>query len=198
MVSTARIFFAGVATSALLVGVGFGGGILLGRAAIEPVHPTKMDQFRTAKRSLPTARVILPAPMETAIDPPATSSAPFVQAANPIASEPQKTSPEDQPRVASENANQARMQDMKNAERAEMAKVERKKAEATNQRRKAAERDRHRRYAERKARQEAALQAQEQRNQEQRQALHKQAGPFGLLAFGDGSEGPRQASFFGN
>ena len=138
--------------------------------------------------------------METAIDPPATSSAPFVQAANPIASEPQKTSPEDQPRVASENANQARMQDMKNAERAEMAKVERKKAEATNQRRKAAERDRHRRYAERKARQEAALeqQAQEQRNQEQRQALHKQAGPFGLLAFGDGSEGPRQASFFGN
>ena len=201
MVSMARIFFAGVATSALLVGVGFCGGILLGQAAIEPVHPTKMDQFRTAKRSLPTARVILPAPMEIAIDPPATSSAPFVQAANPIASEPQKTSPEDQPRVASEKASQARMQDMKNAERAEqMAKVERKKAEATDQRRKAAERDRHRRYAERKARQEAALeqQAQEQRRQEQRQALHKQAGPFGLLAFGDGSEGPRQASFFGN
>src|SRR5690349_14353801 len=119
MVSVARIFFAGVATSALLVGVGFGGGILLGRAAIEPVHPTKMDQFRTAKRSLPTARVILPAPMETAIDPPATSSALFVQAAKPIASEPQKTSPEDQPRVASENANQARVQDMKNSERAE-------------------------------------------------------------------------------
>lgn len=197
MVSMARIFFAGVATSALLVGVGFGGGILLGRAAVEPVHPTKMDQFRIAKRSLPTARVILPAPMEAAINPPATSSAPLIQAANPIASESQKTSP----RVASENANQARMQDIKNAEQAErMAKVERKKTEATDQRRKAAERDRHRRYAERKARQEAALeqQAQEQRHQEQRQALHKQAGPFGLLAFGDGSEGPRQASFFGN
>jgi hypothetical protein len=196
MVSTARIFFAGVATSALLVGVGFGGGILLGRAAIEPVHPTKMDQFRTAKRLLPTARVILPAPMEVAIDPPATSSAPFVQAANPKASEPQKTSPEDQPRVAFEKANLARMHDIKNAEQAEqMAKVERKKAEATDQRRKVAERDRHRRYAERKARQEAAL---EEQAQEQRQALHKQAGPFGLLAFGDGSEGPRQASFFGN
>ncbi len=168
----------------------------LGERRVEPVHPTKMDQFRIAKRSLPTARVILPAPMEIALDPPATSSAPFVQAANPIASEPQKTSPEDQPRVASEKANQARMQDMKNAEQAEqVAKVERKKAEATDQRRKATERDRHRRYAERKARQEAALeqQAQEQRHQEQRQALHKQAGPFGLLAFGDGSEVPRQS-----
>jgi hypothetical protein len=203
MVSTARIFFAGVATSALLVGVGFGGGILLGRAAIEPVHPTKMDQFRAAKRSLPTTRVILPAPMEMAIDPPTTSSAPFVQTANPKAPESKKTSFEDQPRVAPEKANLARMQDIKNAEQAEqMAKVEKKKAEAIDQRKKAAERDRHRRYAERKARQEAALaleqQAQEQRHQEQRQALHKQAGPFGLLAFGDGSEGPRQASFFGN
>jgi hypothetical protein len=58
MVSTTGIFFAGVATSALLVGVGFGGGILLGRAASEPVHPTEMDQFMIAKRSLPTARVI--------------------------------------------------------------------------------------------------------------------------------------------
>jgi hypothetical protein len=136
--------------------------------------------------------------MEIADNPPATATAPHIQPANPKTSEPQKTSPEDQPYVAS--TNQARMQDLKNAEQAEqMAKVE-KKAEAIDQRKKAAERDRHRRYAERKARQEAALeqQAQEQRHQEERQALYKQAGPFGLLVFGDGSEVPRQASFFGN
>lgn len=139
--------------------------------------------------------------MEIAFDPPATSSAPFIQAANPKASEPQKTSHEDQPRVASEKASQARMQDMKNGEQAEqVAKAERKKAEATDQRRKATERDRHRRHAERKARQEAALeqQTQEQHHQDQRQALRRQDGPFGLLAFRDGSQLPRQSNFFGN
>ena len=201
MVSTARIFFAGVATSAILVGVGFSGGILLGRAALEPVHPTKTGQSRLAKRSLPTARVVFPAPIEITDNPPATATAPHTQPANPKTSEPQKTYPEDLPHVASEQTNQARMQDLKNAEQAEqMAKVEKKKAQAIDQRRKAADRDRHRRYAERKARQEASSeqQAQEQRHQEERQALHKQAGPFGLLAFGDGSEVPRQASFFSN
>ncbi|MDR6306148.1 type IV secretory pathway VirB10-like protein [Nitrobacter vulgaris] len=201
MVSTARIFFAGVATSAILVGVGFSGGILLGRAALEPVHPTKTDQPRLAKRSLPTARVVLPAPMEIADNPPATATAPHIQLENPETSEPQKTSSGEQPHVASEKTNQARMQGLKNAEQAEqMAKVEKKKAEAIHQRRRAAASDRHRRYAERKARQEAASeqQAQEQRHQEERQALNKQAGPFGLLAFGDGIEVPRQASFFGN
>jgi hypothetical protein len=40
MASTERIFFAG-ATSALLIGAGFGGGILLGRAALEPAEQTK-------------------------------------------------------------------------------------------------------------------------------------------------------------
>ena len=48
--------------------------------------------------------------------------------------------------------------------------------------------------------QEAALeqQTQEQHHQDQRQALRRQDGPFGLLAFRDGSQLPRQSNFFGN
>ncbi|WP_245257014.1 hypothetical protein [Nitrobacter sp. Nb-311A] len=191
MASRERIFFAGVATSALLIGIGFGGGILLGQAALEPTQ--QAPQPKLATRSLPPARVVLPAPTEAAPSLPASSSAPLVQAATPAEFEPQRTSSQDDP-ARSQKADQVRTRDLENQKQAERrAKVEKKNVEAAERRKKAAER--HRRYAEKKARQEAAL---EQRALEQRQEARKRAGPFGLLAFDDGAESPRPASFFGN
>jgi type IV secretory pathway VirB10-like protein len=191
MASSERIFFTGVATSALLIGLGFGGGILLGRAALEPAHQTKTAESKAApsglaERSLPPARVVLPALTEATSKPPTPSSAPSALDVTPTASEPQLTSPQNDAQVASEKEKQAE-------HRAEAAK---KKAETAERSKKAADRDRHRRYAERKARQDAALEL--QRVQEPRQeAPRRSAGPFGMLAFDDGGQPPRQVGFFG-
>ena len=184
MATRERIFFSGVATAALLIGIGFGGGILLGRAALEPVQHA--SQPKLAAKSLPPARVVLPAPTEMAPSPPAPASAPLVQAATTL--EPQPTSPQDHSHVASVNA-------VESARQAEHRREAEKKAEAAERRKKAAERDRHKRYVEKKAQQEAAL---DQQAQEQRQQVRKPAGPFGLLAFDDGAEPVRPTSFIGN
>ena len=121
--------------------------------------------------------------------PPASASAPLVQAATTTTLEPQPTSPQDHLRVASVNA-------IESPRRADHRReTEKKAAEAAERRKKAAERDRHKRYVEKKAQQEAAL---EQQAQEQRQQVRKPAGPFGLLAFDDGAEPVRPTSFFGN
>ncbi|MDR6303992.1 type IV secretory pathway VirB10-like protein [Nitrobacter vulgaris] len=165
-----------MATAALLIGIGFGGGILLGRAALEPVQHA--SQPKLAAKSLPAARVVLPAPTEMAPSPPAPASAPLVQAATTTTLESQPTSPQDHSHIASVNA-------IESARQAEHRRETEKKAEAAERRKKAAERDRHKRYVEKKPQQEAAL---EQQAQEQRQQAHKPAGPFGLLAFDDGAE----------
>jgi hypothetical protein len=194
MASSERIFFTGVATSALLIGLGFGGGILLGRAALEPVQQTKTAESKTApsglaERSLPPARVVLPALTEATSRSP-TLSAPTTQEAAPITSEPHLTSSQDDTPVASEKA------DEKEKQAEHPAQAENKKAETAERRKKAADRDRHRRYTERRARQDAALEP--KRVQEPPQAApRRRAGPFGMLAFDDGSQPPRPAGFFG-
>jgi len=60
--SNARTFFAGMGTSVLLLGAGFGGGLMLARTAVEPVTQNRA----TAADRLPSARVILPASAEPA------------------------------------------------------------------------------------------------------------------------------------
>lgn len=192
MATTGRVYFAGVATSALLIGMGFGGGILLGRAALEPVQQTKTARLKAAQsglaeRSLPPARVVLPALTEATPSSPAPS-APSTQDAAPTAAKPQLTSPQNDTQVASEKA----VENEKQAEH--RAEAEKKKAETAERRKKAADRDRRRRYAEKKARQDAVLE--QQQAQEQRQAARRQAGPFGILAFDDRREPPRPVGFF--
>jgi hypothetical protein len=191
MASNEGIFFAGMATSALLIGAGFGSGILLGRAALEPAQQTKTAESKTApglaERSLPPARVVLPALTEATSKSPIPSSAPPTQDPAPTASEPQITLPQDHTHVASEKA----VENEKQAEH--RAEAKKKKAETAERRKKAADRDRHRRYAERKARQDAELESQELPQEVPR----KPARPFGMLAFDDGGQPQRPAGFFG-
>ena len=181
MASNEGIFFAGMATSALLIGAGFGSGILLGRAALEPAQQTKTAESKTApsglaERSLPPARVVLPALTEATSKSPIPSSAPPTQDPAPTASEPQITLPQDHTHVASEKA----VENEKQAEH--RAEAEKKKAETAERRKRAADRDRHRRYAERKARQDAALEPLPTQEPPQ-EAARRSAGPFGMWAF---------------
>jgi hypothetical protein len=63
MASNLRIFFAGVGTTFILLGVGFGGGLMMAKSALE--EPTG-DRPR-ASSELPPARVILPSTTEAAL-----------------------------------------------------------------------------------------------------------------------------------
>src|ERR1700709_2706320 len=65
MVSTARIFFAGIGTTFLIIAAGFGGGLMFAKTAL---HETPM-QTRTASRAADPVRVILPASAEAAQPP---------------------------------------------------------------------------------------------------------------------------------
>lgn len=62
MASTARIFFAGIGTTFLILGVGFGGGLLLAKTA---VHDQPL-QSRANSESTRAVRVILPTSAEPA------------------------------------------------------------------------------------------------------------------------------------
>jgi len=156
MASSARIFFAGVGTTFFILAVGFGGGLMLAKTAMEPAAPS-----RSVVDRLPPARIILPASAETATpsQPPAdqpTQQQPPHQAVAPV------EAPAPTPPV--KEAQQAPEKD-KQAERAE-----RRKAEAE-------ERARRRKYAERKAKREAARLAMQQQEQVSRQQP-------GIMAFG--------------
>ena len=62
MASSGRIFFAGVVTTFVILAIGFGGGLMLARASIEP----SARSYSSAK-PLPQVRVILPASAEPAL-----------------------------------------------------------------------------------------------------------------------------------
>ena len=66
MASSARIFFAGVGTTFVILGVGFGGGLLMAKSALK--EPTGYQARATAQPPSP-ARVILPASAEAAQPP---------------------------------------------------------------------------------------------------------------------------------
>jgi hypothetical protein len=179
MASSARIFFAGVGTTFVILAIGFGGGLMLAKTAMEPAAPS-----RSLVDRLPPARIILPASAEAATpsQQPGDAGAGADEGRATRQQAPhQAVAPSDAPAptVPVKEAQQAPEKD-KQAERAE-----RRKAEAE-------ERTRRRKYAERKARREAARLAAQQEQQISRPQP-------GILAFGrddDQSRGP--ASFVGN
>jgi type IV secretory pathway VirB10-like protein len=72
MASNARAFFVGVGTTFVILAIGFGGGLLLAKNAMEPAPSITA---RSTAGSLPTpARIILPASAESA-QPPQPSAA---------------------------------------------------------------------------------------------------------------------------
>jgi hypothetical protein len=63
MTSNARIFFAGVGTTFVILAVGFGGGLLLAKSALHDQPP----QMRASSEPKPGMRVVLPPSAEPAI-----------------------------------------------------------------------------------------------------------------------------------
>jgi type IV secretory pathway VirB10-like protein len=126
MASNAGIFFAGVGTTFIILGAGFGGGLMMATSALkEPVGYQK----HTSDELPPPARVILPSTAEAAQPPP-----PAQQTA---------TVPEPPPPPPLQPAKEAELAVQKQVE-----KVDTKKAESE-------QRERRKRYAERKARRQA-------------------------------------------
>ena len=66
MASNARIFLAGVGTTFIILGAGFGGGLLMAKSAFE--EPTGYRSHAPSK-PLPPARVVLPSTTEAALPP---------------------------------------------------------------------------------------------------------------------------------
>ena len=141
--TNARIFFAGVGTTVLLIGAGFGGGLMMAKTAMEPAAPSRT----TAAERLPPARVIIPASVEPA-------PAPTPRAAPEAAQAP---APQLQANTVPETEISARAERDKEAERAEKKKAE------------AAERERRKRVAERKARRDAVRLAKQRQDQQEQQ-----------------------------
>jgi hypothetical protein len=152
--SNARIFFAGVGTTILLIGAGFGGGLMMAKTAMEPAPQTRA----TAADRLPPARVVLPASSEAATTPPQP------EAAVPAALPQQQA----QPPITSATDLSARAEKDNEAERAERRKAE------------AAEREQRRRLAERKAKREATRLAKQRQDQQQQNPQERAP----IIAFG--------------
>ena len=134
MASNFRIFFAGVGTTFIILAVGFGGGLMMAKSALE--EPTG---YRSPAPSepLPPVRVILPSTTEAAL-PPQTPKEQQVLAAS---SEPP---PQPQPQPAKEVV---------------QAPVEQQVDKVDTRKAKAEERARRKRVAERKAKRLAAERA---------------------------------------
>jgi hypothetical protein len=147
--SNGRIFFAGVATTVLLLGTGFGGGLMLAKKAMEPVLQNRL----AAADRLPPARVVLPASAQAA-------STPTVEAAVPLPA----PSPQLEARPQVVPAKDVEVQSQPSEKDKQADRAEQRKAEAA---------ERRRRYAERKAMREAARarQQQEEQAQEQRHGM---------------------------
>lgn len=205
MASTERIFFAGVATTVLLIGAGFGGGVMLGKTAMAPVPETKLAQTKTgSKAPSPPDRVVLPAVTETQQNAPAASPELSVQAdvSTGPQQQTQQPSTQSEPQVAS--AKDLNKQDSEKDKQTERhAEAEKQKAAQADRRRKAAEKERrHQLYAERKARREAVRQEQEQLQQaeiqQRKQEVHRRDRPFGIVAFDDDDDPANEAGYSGD
>lgn len=192
MASTARVFFAGVATSVLLIGAGFGGGVALVTTAMDV--PQKAPQTSAApwsEKATPPERVVLPAMTDAApvASEPASTQAAILRTAQPLV-----TPSQEPPGVSGQD--QVEKQDLEKEKRVSR-QAEAEKQQAERAAKKAADRERrNRRYVDRKARLEAARQQvqQQQRNQQQENSQNTER--FGVLAF-DRIDEPRQG-FFGD
>jgi outer membrane biosynthesis protein TonB len=182
MASTERIFFAGVATTVLLIGAGFGGGVLLGKAAVDA--PQKLTQTVASLDSLPPpAKVILPDMAAAA------ATAPAVQLAAAIPNTPPQAKTEPAPEVIS----------VKDVSKKESEKKVARQTESEKQRaaKNAAERERHKRNAAQKAmlESERKQQAQQYQVEQQQEALRQSQRPS-LLSFDREDGPPQRVSFF--
>ena len=187
MASSGHSFFAGIATSVLLLGAGFVGGSMVAQRAMERVPQTQA----TAADQLPPARVVLPSLTERAaapapVTPPAAAAAvPSAAAQQPRAEIIPAKDVQNQP-TEKENEAKVPMGAQKPVERA----AEQRKAEA-------AERERRKRYAERRAKRGAARAKQQQEKQQQlQQGVRQPTERAGIMAFDE--EQPRPDGFFGN
>jgi hypothetical protein len=137
MASNARIFFAGVGTTFIILAVGFGGGLMMAKASLEPSVPSRSVTDR------------MPSPVRVVFPPASAETAPVSQTPSQTLSP-----PEPEPVASPPKQTQQAAEMDKPAER-----VERRKAEA-------GERARRKRYAERKAKREAARLAQQWQEQQ--------------------------------
>lgn len=190
MASTERIFFAGVATTVLLIGTGFSGGVMLGKAAVD-VPPKVPQAVARQNDAPPPTRVILPG---TAVPAPSMPAAPPVQeAAAPM--RPPQANPESAPEFIPVKDVHSQRQ---NIEKEKQAAREAEKRQAAEQQKKAADGERHKRYAAQKSRQKVARKQKEQQQQmEQQEAFRKSEGPR-ILAYDREDALTEQAGFFGN
>ena len=132
-----RIFFAGVGTTFILLGVGFGGGLMMAKLALE--EPTG-DRSR-ASSELPPARVILPSTTEAGLPP------------HP---------PKEQQVVAASSGNRLPKPQAQPAKEVVQAPVQQQVDKVDTRKANAEERARRKRVAERKAEQLAAERAKQQ------------------------------------
>jgi hypothetical protein len=169
MVSTSS-FFAGVGTTFAILAVGFGGGLMMAKTAMEPRAFEHQARSPAPADATPPIRVILPASSEPAMPPQPSLMTPPHTA--------EQTYPAPAPAVKEAAATPEKA----------VEKVDTRKAEAD-------ERDRRKRAAERKAR----LASEKARRQQlqQREVAERRDAP--VLAFG-GDEAPRRTGFgfFGN
>jgi hypothetical protein len=129
--SNGPIFLTGAVTTVLLLGVGFGGGLMPAKKAVQPVPQNHL----TAADRLPPARVILPYSAQAA-------STPTVEAAVPL---PAPSQSEARPQVVPAKAVEGQSQASEKDKRVD--RLDQRKAEAA---------ERERRRLERKAMREAA------------------------------------------
>src|SRR5690242_15669258 len=146
MVSAPGMFFAGIGTAALLIGAGFGGGVLLGKAAVD----SRAARTAEAPGSLPAARVVLPAMAE--VTPSSERPAETI-----VKSTPPLPAESSIPAVAPVPVNDFREQDRESEKQAARQAEKEQKQVA----KKAAGRERHKRYAAQKQQQEQELRQQQ-------------------------------------
>lgn len=138
MATKAGIFFAGVGTTFVILGAGFGGGLLMANSALQE-SPTYQARVAPSAAPLPV-RVILPSTAEAAQPP----QPPVQQVA---AATPEPAPPQLQP-----------ARDPQPAAERQVDKTDTKKAEAE-------EKERRKRYAERRAKRQAVERARRQQQQ---------------------------------
>jgi type IV secretory pathway VirB10-like protein len=81
MASSAKMFFAGVGTTFLILAVGFGGGLMLAKSALQDTPPQTRASSETTSSESSGVRVILPASAEPA--PQSTAAVPTPAPAPP-------------------------------------------------------------------------------------------------------------------
>jgi len=159
--SSTRAFFVGVGTTFIILGAGFGGGLMLAKNVMEPAPSAP---FISPAGRLPPARVILPASAEPAMPPAPSVAAPAPKSGPQVV----------QPQIIQTKEIQQPSEKDRQAERAERRKAE------------TGERERRRRTAERKAKGEAARLARQQQQPQAQPGIMAFGGDNEQPSFGSG------------